>query len=168
MASQVLQVVRDERTIVTGDLNICWGGQDPRDIEITTRLEAWGATTSVADHFRTRRRYRGKGTWKHPDRTLRLWVQCDYIIAGCRRDWVNFRHRKLTYLPTDHEMIMGTIRVLDQRDHRRYVRNRTRNPLGEVQKMLEGQIGQKETSPGVMRRTGKGTDTIDTIDQVIQ
>lgn len=84
--------IMDKDSIVMGDLNYRMDGDHDRDIIVSSRLSSWGIQTSLVDHFRLKKRYHNKGTWRHPEG--HLWVKCDYILISERKDWNGVRYLK--------------------------------------------------------------------------
>ena len=128
---RIEKVIRGKRNpIIVGDLNFRPGGENERDLLLTTCLSNWGLRVNVSDHFLLKKRYKRKGTWRSPDGSY--WQQCDYIFSGSRHEWKSLRYIQPRSVSSDHLMFMATLYLRHHMDHRRYRYERTKNSLNII------------------------------------
>ena len=116
--------------ILLGDLNV-----DLKNIQAATggrRMEtvALVSTLGLIDLNQQFMQRQGIGDWTWSQRRegRRIVSRCDYILATDMADFRAFRIKEPRFA-TDHRMLVSVLRVDCKRQHRKYVRGRTRYPV---------------------------------------
>ena len=126
---------RNWPTILLGDLNVdletteeTWREGTERRIETATLMITMGLQ-SMREHFRQKGKKVGRHwTWKGRREGVQYGSVCDHIMTSKRNDFINCQI-KIPRMDTDHNALVGTLRLVSEKEHRRYVNSRSKYPI---------------------------------------
>ena len=119
-----------------GDMNRIGAG---RRLETAALVESLGLS-SMRGHFRQRKRWIGRNwTWRQWRSGRLIGSVCDHILTNRTSVFANCQLKQPRF-DTDHNILVGTLRLSSLRHHRRYVRSRSVFPRKRLKQSEQSHV----------------------------
>ena len=106
----------------------------------------------LLDHYRQRRAFRHRTTWRQWRQGHRLSSRCDYILVSNPGEWKSCRIAEPRGIASDHYMVVAELCLTPSQRHLRYLRGRRWCPLlrrhnSAMDRSFERILAAAEASP---------------------